>query len=50
MKSSQKPQPKQTPGPKPERLKINIPWKNAVKASLQKEKPPSGRPIQGKER
>jgi hypothetical protein len=32
------------PGPKPEALKINGNWRNAVKQSLQKKKPPNGWP------
>lgn len=35
---------KETPGPKPEILKINDDWKIAVKSSLTKKKPANGWP------
>jgi len=35
---------KKTPGPKPETLKINGAWQDAVKKSVQKKKPPEGWP------
>ncbi len=38
------PNPKATPGPKPDTLKIKGNWKNAVKQSLQKKKPAEGWP------
>jgi hypothetical protein len=31
-------------GPEPDRLKINMDWKEAIKMSLQKKKPASGWP------
>jgi hypothetical protein len=36
--------PKSAPGPKPDLLKIRGNWKDAVKQSLQKKKPPEGWP------
>jgi hypothetical protein len=39
-----KPQKKQTPGPKPEVLKIKGPWQDAIKESLTKVKPENGWP------
>lgn len=36
--------PAAAPGPKPEVLKINGDWRDAVKKSLQKKKPASGWP------
>lgn len=33
-------------GPEPERLKINMDWKEAIKMSLQKKKPAGGWPKQ----
>jgi hypothetical protein len=33
-----------TPGPKPEVLKIDGDWQNAIKESLEKKKPPEGWP------
>jgi hypothetical protein len=36
--------PMSAPGPKPERLKLKGPWQDAVRKSLQKEKPPEGWP------
>jgi hypothetical protein len=41
--------PKQKTGPKELRLKITVPWEDAVKASFKKKKPKGGWPIQGKE-
>jgi hypothetical protein len=38
------PIPRATPGPKPDMLKIDGPWKDAIKKSLQKKKPPEGWP------
>ena len=35
---------RQAPGPKPEILKIDGDWKDAVKVSLQKKKPAKGWP------
>jgi len=35
---------KQTPGPKPEVVKINGNWRDAVKRSLEKKKPANGWP------
>jgi hypothetical protein len=35
---------KETPGPKPDMLKIEGDWKDAVKKSLQKKKPAQGWP------
>jgi hypothetical protein len=39
-----KPKQKQKPGPKEERLVIEGPWKEAVKRSFEKKKPPDGWP------
>lgn len=39
-----KQKPKETPGPKPDVLKIEGDWKDAVKKSLQKKKPAQGWP------
>jgi hypothetical protein len=39
-----KPKKKQKPGPKEERLIIQGDWKEAVKRSLEKKKPPAGWP------
>jgi hypothetical protein len=36
--------PTQQPGPKPDLLKIDMDWQEAVKKSLQKKKPPEGWP------
>lgn len=36
--------PKETPGPKPEVLKIDGDWRDAVKKSLEKKKPATGWP------
>jgi hypothetical protein len=33
-----------TPGPKPDKLKLKGNWRDAVKRSLQKKKPPQGWP------
>ena len=38
------PRPASAPGPKPDVLKIRGNWKNAVRQSLQKKKPPEGWP------
>ncbi len=35
---------KATPGPKPDRLKLEGNWRDVVKKSLQKKKPPDGWP------
>ena len=35
---------KRTPGPEAERLKLNLPWAEAVKKALKKRKPPKGWP------
>jgi hypothetical protein len=35
---------KAKPGPKPEHLKIRGPWREAVRKSLAKKKPPTGWP------
>jgi hypothetical protein len=35
---------KSTPGPKPDVLKVQGNWKNAIKVSLQKKKPAEGWP------
>ena len=35
---------KKKPGPKTERLKINVDWMHAIKASLAKRKPKAGWP------
>jgi hypothetical protein len=45
-KKTRKPpsRPASAPGPKPDVLKIRGNWKNAVKQSLQKKKPPEGWP------
>lgn len=40
----QKKKEKATPGPKPDTLKIKGNWKDAVKRSLQKQKPAEGWP------
>ena len=42
--SKKKAAPKVTPGPKPDLLKIERNWKNAVKQSFEKKKPESGWP------
>jgi hypothetical protein len=39
-----KPKAKETPGPKPDMLKIRGNWQAAVKKSLAKKKPPDGWP------
>ena len=36
--------PRSTPGPKPNRLKIHGDWKQAVRKSFDKKKPPEGWP------
>ncbi|MGO9244399.1 MAG: hypothetical protein ACLQDC_06465 [Verrucomicrobiia bacterium] len=41
--------PKEKTGPKEERLKVTVPWQDAVKASFNKKKPKGGWPTQGKE-
>ncbi len=41
---------KGTPGPKPETLKIEGNWKDAVKLSFQKQKPASGWPQPNRKR
>jgi hypothetical protein len=38
------PRPRETPGPKPDALKINGNWKMAIKKSLEKKKPAEGWP------
>jgi hypothetical protein len=43
-KKRQQQEPKQQPGPKPELLKIEGDWKDAVKKSLEKKKPADGWP------
>jgi hypothetical protein len=42
----EKPAPKEKPGPKPDILKIPGDWKDAVKKSLERRKPPAGWPKQ----
>jgi hypothetical protein len=39
-----KPKIKETPGPKPDVIKLNGNWKVAIKKSLEKQKPPEGWP------
>jgi hypothetical protein len=43
-KPSKQKKPKATPGPKPDALKIQGKWQDAVRKSLQKKKPPEGWP------
>jgi len=43
-KKSSRPKKADTPGPKPERLKLQGNWRDAVKKSLGKKKPASGWP------
>jgi hypothetical protein len=40
----QKKKPRKTPGPKPEALKIEGNWKDAIKESLKKKRPREGWP------
>lgn len=35
---------RRTPGPQPDRLKLNGDWKDAAKKALKKERPPEGWP------
>ena len=44
MKKKAKKKSSMTPGPKPDVLKLNGNWKDAVKKSLQKKKPAEGWP------
>jgi len=44
MKNSRTQKKRKTPGPKPEIIKIEGDWRDAVKQSLQKKKPASGWP------
>lgn len=43
-KAENVPKPKANPGPKPGRLKIIGDWRNAIKRSLGRKKPPEGWP------
>jgi len=43
-KSKRPPTKPEKPGPKPEVLKIDCNWKDAIKKSLEKKKPPGGWP------
>jgi hypothetical protein len=43
-KHKKPPKPKSAPGPKPDVLKLKGPWRDAVRKSFEKKKPPEGWP------